>query len=94
MDAYAHTDWRALRFRPICGRTENGQPALNGTAGRREDDVEAVTLGLDLGATEFGHRRAHERPISLEEGRGRLIPVRLDIAGVVAQIGEKKAVGP
>ena len=64
VDADADPD-RALGMLATRGsrRVDQRETALDRAAGGIEDDVERVTLGLDLGATELLHRRAHEVPI-------------------------------
>ena len=52
------------------------EPGLDRGTGGREDDVDAVALGPDLGAVVGGDDRPDERPIGREElGRG-LVAVR------------------
>ena len=74
------------------GSLKDRQAALDGSRGRREDDVEAVALGPDLGPAEALHDRAHERPIGREQLDGSHVAARLDEAGVPAQIREQEAV--
>ena len=46
---------------------DDRETALDGGADGREDDVEAVALGLDLGAVAPRDRGAHERPVADEQ---------------------------
>ena len=81
-----------------CGRRCSGcrddrEAAADRGAHRAEDDVEAVALGPDLGSRGRGDGGAHEDPVAFKEGCPGAVPVSLDVARVVAQVGEQEAAG-
>ena len=59
---YADADAdRPIRRAGVAGSIlDQGKAALEGAAGRREDDVKGVALGLDLGPAEARHGLAYE----------------------------------
>ena len=71
------------------GPPRDPEGATDRVAGRGEDEIEAVALGLDLHAALRANLRAHDRPESSNETRGGGITMRLDEHGVVAEIGEE-----
>ena len=79
--------------RPGAGRLDDREPAQDGAADRREGDVEAVALGLDLGPVVLRDRLPDDRPIAHQELRRVGGTVGLDVMGVVAQVGEQEATG-
>ena len=54
---------------PRCGGSDC-EASRHGPTGGREDDIEAVTLGLDLCAAEIGDDGANEGAVSVEQVGG------------------------
>ena len=67
------------------------QGALDRRARAVEDDVEAVALRTDLRAVGVGHRRAHERAVSVQHGCRPMRAMALDVRRVAPQVGEQEA---
>ena len=94
MDADTHVDRPVgplLRGR--LGPCDDVEPRLHRARGRREDDVEAVPLGLDLGPATPRDHVAHEPTVGLEKVDGGPVAVRLDERGVAAQVREQEPAG-
>ena len=77
---------RIARARAGC--VDDREPAQNGSADGREDDVEAVALGLDLRAIVRGNRLANRPAIAFEERSGVCGAMTFEVSGVVAKVGE------
>src|SRR5438552_3120225 len=82
-------------FRMLRGRARGGGLNRETTAkratGRRKDQVEAVALGLDLGATMPPRDLAHEPPIDLEQVGGSPVALGLRELRIAAEVGEQEA---
>ena len=79
-------------LRSLCSGRD-GQPAAD--RGRRggEDNVEAVTLGLDLGTAVPSDDIAHQAPVGIEKVGSGPVAVGVDIVGVAAQVAEEEPAG-
>ena len=73
-------------WQPPPSAADDREPAANSRAGRGEVHVEALALGLDLGAKVPGHCSVDESPVAGEQRGGGLVAVRVDTAGVAAQV--------
>ena len=91
-DAYRDRGFRviAVHFRH---RFQDLETATNGGTDRSEDDVEAVALGLDLGALVFSDGLSDERAVSVEQGRSGGRALVTDIGGIAAEVGEQEPAG-
>jgi hypothetical protein len=84
-------DGRFTRRRGILGAADDGHAALDRARDGRKDDVEAIALSLDLRAVESTYGEPDERSVARQQLRSRTGTVRLDITGVVAEVGEQEA---
>ena len=92
MHADAHLDGMGSVI--VCGsRLEDRQPGLDGLADGQEDDVERVTLGAYLGATDLADDPPYQDAIPSQQIAGRIVTVPLGKRRITAQVCKQEATG-
>ena len=83
---------RGIAGRGLDRRGDDLESGLDRRRGRREDDVDRVALGLDLGPGVGCNRRPDEAAVRREEIGCRLVAAGFDECRVAAQVAEQEAV--